>query len=99
MNVNVTMMVDGGGAGFSRRDKWLKKSIYLPFAPFPGLQLKAGEWEAEIETVTFDIWKDEFTAVSKPDRIMLGVPVSGKTAEAVQEIVDDYLEQGWEESK
>lgn len=90
-------MVDAGGVGLSSRDRRLHRDLDLPFTPVAGLTIRDYDWEATLENVIYSVNEKRFIAQVKTDNSMFSRPMSQRTPELLQELVDEYLELGWEE--
>jgi hypothetical protein len=74
-------------------DVYLYADWELPFVPQVGIVFTAanGNWEAEVEFVSYDIPSGLYSIATRPDNT---IRVGGKAPD-VNEIVEDYIERGW----
>ena len=100
--VIVKKHVSSGCGGMSSRDGFLKKELELPFAPFKGLSVSDGDWEAVIDTVHFDLKKGVFVCYTESDNELRhrysgpgNYPADEVRYKDLAEIVKGYVENGW----
>lgn len=93
----LVFQVHSGFSGSSTGDVWLKKDISLPFPPYKELCIKNGDFYAHIrEDVVWDMKKNEFSCYCGEDKEIYKAKLHDTSHRELDEIVNDYLIQGWE---
>jgi hypothetical protein len=94
MKVIIKKQIHGEFASASSKDTWLKKEIELPFAPFKGLEIYLGDFEATLEEITWN--GEEFTCYTESDKEIYDARLHKTKHRPMKEIVDEWLKDGWE---
>jgi hypothetical protein len=93
----IVKQIHGCFAACSTEDKGVQKNIELPFAPFPGLVIYGpDDFNAVIEHVSYDLEKNTFRLITEPNKEIYEAQLHRYDHRPVKEIVDEYLECGWE---
>ncbi len=94
--VRFILQVHSNVSSGSSDDVWLERVVELPFPPMPGLIYISGDWEAMPEAIYWDIDNHEFRAYVEPDKTIYYALLHHQEPPSLQEVVDDWLECGWE---
>lgn len=88
------------GYGSSPKDGLAVRNLTCPFTPTVGINFVDGGWESgDIKTVHAELQDREWTVVCRvasDRRRRHQVYGYGKTPESVEDILREYMENGWE---
>jgi len=96
MKIKLKKQIHGDFATASSKDRWLKKEIESPIAPFIGLQISMGNFKATIKEVVvtnngIECWDEEDMELYNANLH------KWEKVRSIDEIVKEWLEIGWEE--
>jgi len=86
-------------ANFVSEDVWIFKGVNLPFAPFVGLTIADGDWSDTIVEVIYKCVEDCFIAYTEDDKEIYNAKLHKENHRSIDEVVKEYLEQGWKLSE
>ncbi len=87
--------IHGSFSSCSSADVWVYRLVELPFAPFQGLEVADGDWDAVVQSVCYEIDKAKIVAFTEEDKEIYDAQLRRVPHRTVQEIAREYTDAGW----